>query len=188
MPHQAQRSNGRSKRDVGSVEASIMSSGAQRYVSNDNNEGSFPEQIRTILEYLWNKIAIANHHMKEEEKMSTSYGFSKEISANDLFDGRLAAYGVRENVSENTTETSRALTDGRNYLRVEIRDGLVSCFTRYAQNGDPGKILEAITDAFNVKIVSEHEPQAWGFDTQEEWDAALEAMAKEYAENSTRRS
>jgi hypothetical protein len=30
--------------------------------------------------------------------------------------------------------------------------------------------------------VSEYEPQFWGYDTQEEWDAALDAISKEYRE------
>jgi hypothetical protein len=71
------------------------------------------------------------------------------------------------------------LTDGRNYLWVYVEDNGVSSFTRYMPNGAPGKILDAISDAFDVDIVSEREPQYWGFDTQEEWDAAMEALTKE---------
>jgi hypothetical protein len=33
------------------------------------------------------------------------------------------------------------------------------------------KIFHAIAEAFDMKIVTEHEPGYWGFDTQEEWDA-----------------
>jgi hypothetical protein len=32
---------------------------------------------------------------------------------------------------------------------------------------------------FDVDIVSEHEPQYWGFETQEEWEAAMEKMGEE---------
>src|SRR5262245_9316500 len=49
-------------------------------------------------------------------------------------------------------------------------------------NGDPGYILTAISDEFDVGIVSEYEPQYWGFDTQEEWEAFEERRAKEIDE------
>jgi hypothetical protein len=42
----------------------------------------------------------------------------------------------------------------------------------------PGYILTAISDGFDVDIVSEYEPQFWGFDTQEEWDARMEEMSR----------
>jgi hypothetical protein len=50
-------------------------------------------------------------------------------------------------------------------------DGQVSSFTRYASGGAPGKILNAIADACDTDIVSEYEPQFWGFETQEKWEA-----------------
>jgi hypothetical protein len=46
-------------------------------------------------------------------------------------------------------------------------------------NGDPELILAAIEDVFDVDIVSEHQPQYWGFATEEEWNAAQENMFKE---------
>jgi hypothetical protein len=58
-------------------------------------------------------------------------------------------------------------------------DGFVSGLTRYAPNGDPGKILNALANVFDTDIVSEYEPQYWGFDTQEEWDAAMERFTAE---------
>lgn len=119
--------------------------------------------------------------------MSTDYRPLIDIEAADMFDGRLEIFGVREHRNENTTETSRMLTDGRNYLWVYVTDGgLVSGFTRFAPNGAPGKILRAIADAFDVAIVSEHEPEYWGFNTREEWDAAWDAIAKDMRKSSTR--
>ena len=116
--------------------------------------------------------------------MSTDYRLLKRVPACDLFDGRLEEFNVREHVkSDETTETKRCLTDGRNYLWVYADDdGLVSSLRRYAPNGVPIKILKVIADAFDVDVVSEYEPQYWGFDTQEEWDAALEEMPKEAEE------
>jgi hypothetical protein len=49
--------------------------------------------------------------------------------------------------------------------------------TRYGLNA-PQRILGAIADEFDVDIVSEYEPQFWGYETQEEWDADWDAMAK----------
>ena len=51
--------------------------------------------------------------------------------------------------------------------------------TRYLPNGAPGKILAAVSEAFDTDIFSEYEPQFWGFETQEEWDAWQQAAAKE---------
>jgi hypothetical protein len=115
--------------------------------------------------------------------MSTDFAPLKKIAARDLFDRRLEDFGVREHIKPDaTTETFRCLTDGRNYLWVYINDaGMVTCITRYGANA-PGKILNAMGEAFNTYIVSEYEPQFWGFDTQEEWDAAMEQMAKESEE------
>ena len=125
--------------------------------------------------------------------MSTDFRFEKRISASDLFDGRLEAHGVREHktvldpddpvsVVSQADEHSRCLTDGEsNFLWVYINDdGKVGCVTRYMPNGNPGKILGAIADTFDTNIFSEHEPQFWGFDTQEAWDAAMQKLHEEY--------
>jgi hypothetical protein len=115
--------------------------------------------------------------------MSTYYRLSERVAASTLFDGRLENFGVREHVEpDTTTKNHRCLTDGRNYLWVCIDDaGLVDSIDRYGGNA-PGKILNAIAEAFNTDIFSEYEPQYWGFDTQEEWDAAIKQMAKESEE------
>ena len=116
--------------------------------------------------------------------MSTDYRLLRKVPACDLFDGRLEEFGVREHVKpEATTEKSRLLTDGGNYLWVYIDDeGFVHCLTRYAPNGDPGNILNALANVFDTDIVSEYEPQYWGFDTQEEWDACMEKMSQKHEE------
>ena len=113
--------------------------------------------------------------------MSTCYApLKKPILASHLFDGRLGQFGVSEaHVPNPTTDGFRYLTDGRNAICVSVdEDGNVSQFTRYGMNA-VGKILGAISEAFDVEIASEHEPQYWGFDTQEEWDAAWQKMADE---------
>jgi hypothetical protein len=115
--------------------------------------------------------------------MSTDYRLLKDVLARDLFDGRLEVFGVHEYLNDETTEQKRLLTDGRNYLWLYIDDsGFVSCLTRYMPNGAPSKILSAIVEAFDTGIVSEYEPQFWGFETQEDWDAWQLEIAKEHEE------
>jgi hypothetical protein len=110
--------------------------------------------------------------------MFTCFGFSKEVAASELFGGRLEHCGIREHVSPETHERKRCLTDGRNYLWVNINeDGLVSTVRRHGMNA-PSKILTAIAETFDTDIFSEREPQYWGFNTQEELDAFWHQMAE----------
>jgi hypothetical protein len=115
--------------------------------------------------------------------MSTDFRPLKDILAHEMFDGRLETFGVSERfVADQSTERSRCLTDGRNFMWVYSNDhGFVSGITRYGGNA-PSKILRAISETFDTDIVSEHEPQYWGFDTQEEWDAFEDKLAKESKE------
>jgi hypothetical protein len=96
----------------------------------------------------------------------------------DLFDGRLEDVGVYEHHSKEETSRDRCLTDSVNFLWVySNEEGLVSTFTRWAPNGNPQRILCAIADEFDVDIVSEYEPQFWGYEATEEWEADWAAMA-----------
>jgi hypothetical protein len=105
---------------------------------------------------------------------------AKKICAFELFDGRLEQFGVREHVCESTTRKERYLTDGRNCMWVYIdENGHLDQLTRRGANA-PTKILGAIATAFDTEIFSEYEPQFWGFNTQEEWDAALEEVNREH--------
>jgi hypothetical protein len=84
--------------------------------------------------------------------MSVDFCPLKPILARDLFDGRLEPKGVREAVFNDTTETCRCLTDGVYSVWVYIAEnGSVFCFTVYGLN-DPGRILTAVQEAFNVRI------------------------------------
>jgi hypothetical protein len=82
--------------------------------------------------------------------MSTYYAPFDKVHARDLFDGRLEKFCVREQLTDDTTETSKCLTDGRNYLWVYINDaGIVSNIKRSGANA-PSKILNAIAEAFDT--------------------------------------
>src|SRR5262245_51938530 len=100
--------------------------------------------------------------------MSTDFRPLTPIRMADLLDGRLENVGVHEKRCEGTTSNSKCLTDGRNFLWVYCdKEGLVSALSRYGMNA-PQRILQAIGDEFGVDIVSEYEPQFWGYETTEE--------------------
>src|SRR6516162_10209035 len=122
----------------------------------------------------------------KERVMSTDYRIvNRQVSAQELFDGRLERFGIGEAPESEKTaswdfgvkgvdvrlSSLRWLTDGRNFLAVSGTDDLR--FTRYFSNGSPVHILNAIAEAFDAQIVSEHEAKFWGFDTDEEWDVWL---------------
>jgi hypothetical protein len=115
--------------------------------------------------------------------MSISFRLLQTVRGCDLFDGRLEEFGVREDVNpRQTTEKKRCLTDGQSYLWVFMDDqGFVSSLTRWSPNGDPTAILDAIAVTLDTGIASEHQPQYWGFQTQEEWDAAFNRLARDGA-------
>jgi len=79
---------------------------------------------------------------------------------------------VLEHHSEEATANCKCLTDGPNFLWVHCNEEGLASFTRWRPNGDPQHILGAISEEFDVDIVSEYEPEYWGFATKEEWAAA----------------
>jgi hypothetical protein len=120
--------------------------------------------------------------MQESLMLITDFVLSKKVSARDLFGERLNKFGIREHVaSGKDDERSRCLTDGSQCLAVFLtEDGFVDFLTAYGVDA-PRKILNAISETFGTETFSEHEPQFWGFDTQEEWDAAKIRRARSSA-------
>jgi len=111
--------------------------------------------------------------------MSTDYKTAKAITMDELFDGRLQAYGVHEKVVEGkTTKSMRLLMDDKNSLWV-YGDTIIEVATRYGLANFPGKILAAIEESFDTFIYSEHEHQYWGFETVAEWDNAWDEIHKQ---------
>ena len=114
--------------------------------------------------------------------MSTYYRLCKRIKADELFDGRLEAFGVREEVRPGETADQfppymevrevRYLTNGRDSMEVVVwQNGYASLDVRDLWCAPEKEIFHAIAEAFDTEIVTEHQPENWGFDTQEEWDA-----------------
>jgi hypothetical protein len=117
--------------------------------------------------------AIHDTH-NERNPMSTNYRLLSPIYIADILDE--CSKDVKEH---KRLEGSACLTDGRNFIWADFDPyGLVSSFTRWAPNGDPRRILNAIAETFDVEIVSEHRPQYWEFKTVAEWDAYLEALSE----------
>jgi hypothetical protein len=127
--------------------------------------------------------------------MSDDFRLGRCIFARDLFDGRLATFGVHEWVAPDqapddgqdndlwvllTSQDAqkRTLTDGQgNYLWVSIDDdSAVAVFTRYGRN-DAHAILGAVAEAFETEILSEDEPQFWGFETNEELEEHMREVS-----------
>ena len=119
--------------------------------------------------------------------MSTDFRPGRRIFARDLFDGRLAKFGVHEWRTPQEDQTpadgqddlwvsltlqndhQRTLVDALgNYVWVSIDDdGSAAEFTSYGRN-DADAILAAVAKAFETEIFSEEEPQFWGSETNEE--------------------
>jgi hypothetical protein len=127
--------------------------------------------------------------------MSDDFRLGRCIFARDLFDGRLATFGVHEWVAPDQapddgqdndlsvlltlqSAQKRTLTDGQgNYLWVWIDDdGAVEFFTRYGRN-DTHAILGAVAEAFETEIFSEDESQFWGFQTNEELEGHIRGIS-----------
>jgi hypothetical protein len=114
--------------------------------------------------------------------MSTQYGLRKSIKADELFDGRLEAFGVREGVKPERAADQfppymkvrevKYLTDGHNSMAVIVyENGVPDLSVTNLWCAPEKEIFHAIAEAFDTDIVTEHQPEFWGFDTQEEWDA-----------------
>ena len=118
--------------------------------------------------------------------MSTYYRTEVPIKMDDLFDGRLEAYGVTEVVGRDTTRDRRCLIDGRNclwaYVEVDRESGVryLGDLQSTGLGNAPGRILGAIRKAFDTRIYSEDEPQFWGFATEAEWDAFQVEIRREH--------
>jgi hypothetical protein len=104
--------------------------------------------------------------------MSCAWGFPpKKILASDAFDGRLEKTGIWEDVVPGeTTEQKRCLTDGTKFMWVFLDGGGYL----WAVRGFLG-IADVIADLFQTELITEYDSQFYGFETWDEFDAALEA-------------
>jgi hypothetical protein len=99
--------------------------------------------------------------------MFTDYRVNRKLSIEKMFDGRLERFGVHETFVAEATPEWRCLTDGNNVLWVE-GDGKIDNLLGFGMFNATEKILTAIEEAFDAQIFSEHQPQFWGNETEEE--------------------
>jgi len=71
------------------------------------------------------------------------------------------------------TPNKKCLTDGHNNFLWAFGDEKSLVFVAYGMN-EPEGILNGIADEFGVRIVSQHEPEFWGWKSEEEWKRACE--------------
>jgi len=113
--------------------------------------------------------------------MSMDYHPLTPIRMADLFDGRLKAVGVHEELCEDATPDERCLTDGRNFVWVSC--SARELVTSFSSRGDPGHILQTISKEFGVRILREDVYFNGDEFTQEcsdAWDAMAEKVDQEF--------
>jgi hypothetical protein len=116
--------------------------------------------------------------------MSTDFHFQPvtPIEVQDLFDGRLKHFGIIEILSHPLTKHGyRILSDGQTFISVWGQSGgaigSLALEPPYLYSS-AGALLKTIAKSMGTEFVmyTEHEPQYWGFDTQQEWDVAMEKL------------
>jgi hypothetical protein len=137
--------------------------------------------------------------------MSIDYTTMKTIKFADLVDGRLAKRGITisgQRFAADMTflgdgsvvngplvksepshhEEAATLTDGENYLDLYAGDdrNLRLMTVRSLSVNNPGRILGVIAEVFDTEIVSEYDYRFWGYDTGEEYEAAMAALNKQF--------
>src|SRR5690242_18397463 len=111
--------------------------------------------------------------------MSTNFRALTAIQVHALFDGRLEQFGIHEHFApEKSDSEARILTDGTNFVWVFHDSVHVERLKVYGLN-NPIFILDVLEDVFGTTLVSEHQPQFWGFATEAEWEEDLAKYSKE---------
>jgi len=104
-----------------------------------------------------------------------------KIRLSEVFGGLLELWGVTEHIARDTEPgKAQCLTDGEGaYLWVYADEaGMVTTLTRQFMIPMTVNLHDALVEAFGVDIVSEYQPEFWGFATNEEWEVAQEEIAK----------
>jgi hypothetical protein len=112
--------------------------------------------------------------------MSTTYVLTKQISFEELLDGRLEEHCVYEDTERfgspgkinkgKDAYNDKVLTDGMNYIGV-YGDEYVKTIQRCGNN-NAGIVLDVISDVFETDYLSEYQPEFWGFESRAEQDLA----------------
>ncbi|MBR1156811.1 hypothetical protein [Bradyrhizobium sp. JYMT SZCCT0428] len=113
--------------------------------------------------------------------MSTDYRPIPAIRFAKLFDGRLDKYGVKEKEARAPDDTRRVryLTGSDGVLEAYERGDGTSSFSRGSFRPVPWTVIDALTEEFEVKLVSEHDHRYSGFQSKKEWDDWQDQLVKE---------
>ena len=89
--------------------------------------------------------------------MSTEYRPASMIDFQCLFSPRcLSSMGLTESINAATSQDSRCLTDGTDYLWAYKDSTGCALFSRYGKN-NPEQIIIAIQSEFGVEIISDQD-------------------------------
>jgi hypothetical protein len=110
--------------------------------------------------------------------MFTDYRLNNELWIEQIFDARLERFGIYETYISVSTPEWRCLTDGNSVLWVE-GDEEVEFLLGFGMFNAAEKILTAIEEAFDAEIFSEHQPQYWGKEGEEECRCDRREVAEE---------
>ena len=103
--------------------------------------------------------------------MSINFHLGKNVNFEELFDGRLERFGIRECVIEGSTSANhRYLTNGNSLLWIYGHE-FVTSLCWYSHYGPSEKILAAIAVTFDTEIYSEEEWETWQKNFFEEYEA-----------------
>ena len=109
--------------------------------------------------------------------MSSTFAPIPGIAFEQIFDGRLEKYGVREDMDTSTTESRRFLAGRDGFLEVHRDGNGKSIFIR--RGLVPWSIFDALAEEFEVQFVGESDYRFWGFASEEEMDAFWDRKDKE---------
>ena len=128
------------------------------------------------------QFSFNSHHLtkpkKTEKYMSTDYCAIPAIHLDTFFDGRLKKFGL-DIVPDKTCAdrpSSGYITDGNHCLHYVYPEGTAFGIIF---NGSC-RILLTVAEAYDVRIVSEHSHEFWGFETEEEFDLWHIEQAKKH--------
>lgn len=110
--------------------------------------------------------------------MSADFRLEKCILMEDVFDGCLEEFGLKEiAVHDDMDMTARCLFDGNDsvWLHGEEFVDTIKCY----HSNDPSQILKAICQKYNTKVFSEDEPGFLGFKDDEDMSNFFKQLIKE---------
>ena len=111
--------------------------------------------------------------------MSTDYRPIPAIPFSKLFDGRLDKYGIRARAPTNSSPNSGSLVGSDGVLDAYQKDDGSASFSRRSFTPIPWTVIDALTNEFQIELVSEYDHRFWGYASKEEEDYWYNKIAKQ---------